>query len=515
MMLKLHKPYSLYKQGKRKNNEDAFFVPNTDFSEELFIVCDGVGGASKGEVASNLACKSISEYTVNNKSQKKNKAFWDAALKYTEQQFTQKINSNDACKGMGTTLVLSYFKAGKAQIVWCGDSRLYQFRNGKIIYRTKDHSFVQKLVDDGQITEEEAQTHPRKNIILRAINGSENPTEVDFEIIDNIQVNDLFLLCSDGIIEGLSDDKLEQIVAFGDNDYDFIIEQLDTFCQTHSNDNYTCVIIPVQGIEKKIEPIAPPPEKEKSFFSKKSGLFLMGFTSLLLLAFAGYFLNRNEDEISEKTNKTTVIKSETLAENKSKLVIDSLNNKGKESEIITDSLGFQNSKFDSLIKIEKSKLINYKPNNSKKKFTKAELENRAAGIGLTEAEQKYKTIKDSLKAIMLVEYFKIDSLRKAENDTTGRFFEVQDLVRGRFLYEVSEFTAAFDALKNWVNHEWKDSLLTQKDWLILHELYSKNVSKDNSDIEALNICEENLRKYFPIETEIDSKKLTTEKDTIQ
>ena len=109
----------------------------------------------------------------------------------------------------------------------------------------------------------------------------------------------------------------------------------------------------------------------------------------------------------------------------------------------------------------------------------------------------------------------IDSLRKASNDTTGRFFEVQDLVRGRYLYRISAFSSAFDALKNWTNHEWKDSLLTKNDWLILHELYSQKMVKDSSYVKNLEICEDNLLKYFPKDIDTATETITTKKDTIR
>ncbi len=485
MMLKLNKPLSLNKQGKRKNNEDAFSIPENAKEPQVFIVCDGVGGASKGEVASHLACTSIINFYKQNKTENKDKTFWQNALKFSEKQFTQEINKNPKCKGMGTTLVLAHPVENKMQVVWCGDSRLYQFRNGKIIYKTKDHSFVQKLVDEGQITEEEALVHPRKNIILRAINGEHNPSEIDFIELNDVQTDDIFFLCSDGIIEFLTDAQLEQIITLAGNDYVFAIDQIDAYCQTHSNDNYTCVLFSVAGLKEEITPKAPEKKEEKTFASSKMGLFLMGGLALFLLAFASYFLTK-EDKSSNEFAKTQSPKTKVISNEIEKK--DSLKN----NALSVDSL-----------KATETEITNFSISEGKKKI-KIYQKN----------DSTYTSIKDSLKSIMLGEYFKIDSLRKAKNDTSGRFFEVQDLVRGRFLYSVAEFGSAFDALKNWTKHEWRDSLLTKNDWLILHELYSQQAVKDSSFIEQILICEKQIfnsieQSSKTLKEPIDSARLIT------
>ncbi len=424
-MLKLHKPLSLYKQGKRKNNEDAFFEPDENFKEDLFIVCDGVGGSEKGEVASKLACDSFSEFVLHRKNKKIDQNFWNEALKFTERKFSELIKIHPKCHGMGTTLVATYFQAGKAQVFWCGDSRLYQFRNGKVFYKTKDHSFVAKLVEEGQITEEEARTHPRKNIILRAINGEHSPTELDFEIIEDIQEGDLFLLCSDGIIEGLSDEKLEQIIDLAGNDYGFIIEQLDTFCQQHSNDNYTCLLIPVAKVEKSIEPIVPE-KKQVEQPTQKSNLWLLGALAAFLFAISIYFfIDNNKKEALAKVEKEKEIR---LAE--------------------------QNSIKDSLSLIQENELLK----------------------------------KDSLKNLMNLNLAEVDSLISAENDSTGKYNVVKDLYRGRYYFETGDSTLAYASYKDWLEHEWKDSLLTEKDWLNLRSLLVLNLKSDSTLKEKIAIC---------------------------
>ena len=119
------------------------------------------------------------------------------------------LETHPEATGMASTLTLLLIsdEGDKALIGWVGDSRVYHIRDGEILFQTKDHSVVQGMVDMGEITEEEAQTHPKRNIITRAINGT-NPTRIDQEIITDIKKNDFFFLCTDGILETLTKNEV-------------------------------------------------------------------------------------------------------------------------------------------------------------------------------------------------------------------------------------------------------------------------------------------------------------------
>ncbi|MBK6611733.1 MAG: protein phosphatase 2C domain-containing protein [Sphingobacteriales bacterium] len=143
MAIQLAKPAYLNELGRRTNNEDSIYPKQNaiDPNQKLFIVCDGVGGSNKGEVASNLACECFSEFfaqrVLNIANINVNETLINEALHYTEQKFSTYISQNPECAGMSCTLTLLYInnKTNNITIAWCGDSRVYQVRNGKIYRR--------------------------------------------------------------------------------------------------------------------------------------------------------------------------------------------------------------------------------------------------------------------------------------------------------------------------------------------------------------------------------------------
>ncbi|MCZ2393513.1 MAG: protein phosphatase 2C domain-containing protein [Chitinophagales bacterium] len=228
----------IHEVGQRANNEDYLLINS---EKNFYFVCDGVGGSNKGEEASQLAANSFNNFlntldSVSNEELKK-------ALKYTEQAFDKFVEDNPESYGMATTLTFLFFDDdNNAMAAHCGDSRIYQIRDGEIIFKTKDHSFIQELVDGGYITAELAKVHPKRNQITRAIKGSNAPTQLAIAIIDNIQENDFFLLCSDGILESIDDEYITQnfkknraIKSIKDN----ILE----LCNEHSKDNFTAILL--------------------------------------------------------------------------------------------------------------------------------------------------------------------------------------------------------------------------------------------------------------------------------
>jgi len=231
---------TIHEKGKRANNEDFLLA---DADKKIFIVCDGVGGHAKGEEASQLATKSfhnfLSDKTIN-------EITLVDALKYTEQKFTDFTAQNSDSEGMATTLTLLSLKDDKSAILaHCGDSRIYHIRNRTILYQTKDHSFVQELLDGGFITEEQAENHPQKNKITRAIKGTEKPTQLSLYQIENIQSEDYFMLCSDGILESISADFISE--NFGaKTDLKALKNEILQKCHQNTKDNFTAILIKVK-----------------------------------------------------------------------------------------------------------------------------------------------------------------------------------------------------------------------------------------------------------------------------
>lgn len=267
----IRKPVGLCEKGRRVNNEDSMY-PTLDegtVEERLFIVCDGVGGAAKGNVASKIACETFSN--LFQKATISDPHFVESALKKVEDRFQEYTENNPNATGMGTTLTLLHFHNNGATVAHIGDSRIYQIREGQILYRSEDHSYVQDLVKSGIISPEQARTHPKRNVITRAIQGNLHRTQADTYMIQDIQAGDYFFLCSDGILESITDNQLCMLLT-EPMDNKQKIKQIDKLCATQSRDNYTCYLIEIEECTGSVddESVAHPPSFMPSgvFFNK-------------------------------------------------------------------------------------------------------------------------------------------------------------------------------------------------------------------------------------------------------
>jgi protein phosphatase len=250
MTVTLGRPFAICEKGRRSNNEDHIY-PLSELAnpeQKLFIVCDGVGGGEKGEIASALACESIHTFFSTFIEGDPSEEFIHKAVQYTETRFDEYITGHPEAKGMATTLTLVYIGETGITVAHIGDSRIYQFRNGQPVFRTDDHSFVNSLVKSGQITPEEAFSHPQKNIITRAIVDTCHPTRADILLLTDIQPNDYLFMCTDGVTECMTDDMLSQLFA-GNPTTENIKNTIVEFCSEKSRDNYSFYLLPVQNIQ--------------------------------------------------------------------------------------------------------------------------------------------------------------------------------------------------------------------------------------------------------------------------
>lgn len=184
----------------RHSNQDAVFTSTLEDGAVFAIVCDGMGGANAGNVASDMAVKVISEYITQ--SYRIGMDFYDIekmfknAISSANMEIYDMSLNNDELKGMGTTVVAALVRDGTAVITHVGDSRAYMAGEG-IKAITRDHSVVQSLVESGKITPEDAKVHPRKNVITRALGTEENV------VVDSCGIpfgeDDILLLCTDGL----------------------------------------------------------------------------------------------------------------------------------------------------------------------------------------------------------------------------------------------------------------------------------------------------------------------------
>lgn len=227
----------------RSSNQDAF--KNTVFENDtvLSVVCDGMGGANAGNIASKMACDIITNIIVNSYSPNLNSLSVENLLKTAISSANVEIfssaNEIDEYKGMGTTVVVALVQNGTAYIAHVGDSRAYLVKSDGITQITRDHSVIQDLIESGHITVEEARNHPKKNVITRAV-GTLEDIIVDF---DELKIgNGVILLCTDGLSNMLTDEEILQI--FSQNELEDTANSLiKSANEKNSTDNITVALI--------------------------------------------------------------------------------------------------------------------------------------------------------------------------------------------------------------------------------------------------------------------------------
>lgn len=201
---------------KRKVNEDrAAFIERPDHYK-LAILADGMGGHNAGDVASEMAIKEM-EYLFKNAISKNfetlhSKKIWMLeVVKTVNEKIYKHSLLNEECQGMGTTLIAVLIDHDKCLISHIGDSRAYYFTPNEVELITRDHSYVNILVEKGEISEEEAENHPQKNVIVKAL-GIETRIDPDFYEI-TLEDNAFLLICSDGLSNKLSTEEMYAILS--------------------------------------------------------------------------------------------------------------------------------------------------------------------------------------------------------------------------------------------------------------------------------------------------------------
>lgn len=241
---------------KREKNEDRFSAVRVADNAVMLIVCDGMGGAAGGEIASALACESfISElcYQLEPKIRGGKLSFLepeteipmalDSALANANYEVWQKAQNDASLRGMGTTLVGAFVLEEPLSVytVNMGDSRVYRVQKASIDRVTKDHSYVQMLVDNGEITQKEADSHSHKNIITKAIGISVHP-EPDIKEAEFTE-GDVILLCSDGLYSMLTDDEIHGVASFGCGTLETKLDRLISLANdAGGDDNVTAIL---------------------------------------------------------------------------------------------------------------------------------------------------------------------------------------------------------------------------------------------------------------------------------
>lgn len=225
----------------RKTNEDSAYVRSLA-DGLLAIVCDGLGGNKAGDIASKIACDEIARFFVGDEVHRYPERLVNA-LDYAHHHLMEKSFSHENFSGMATTAVALYISSDAAYWAHVGDSRLYFYFDGELHRLTKDHSLVQRLLDEGYISEDVAAIHPQKNIITRALGDKRQDLKVDCAslVLDENQPWK-FMLCSDGVTNVVRDEELVSLLA--NDDLDEVEEQIVELIEKRgAPDNFTFIII--------------------------------------------------------------------------------------------------------------------------------------------------------------------------------------------------------------------------------------------------------------------------------
>jgi serine/threonine protein phosphatase PrpC len=219
----------------RKDNQDSGYA-----GPWALVVCDGVGGAARGDIASSTAIQQLRRLDEPPTDDLLGQVA--GALHRAHDRIGELVDDDPALNGTSTTATVALFDGTRIALGHVGDSRAYLFREGKLRQLTSDHTFVQTLIDEGRITESEARVHPHRNLILKALDGV-HEAEPDLFHVD-LAEGDRLLLCSDGASGVLDDARMSDILSTGNADF-AAVELVRASLEAGSHDNVTCVVADV------------------------------------------------------------------------------------------------------------------------------------------------------------------------------------------------------------------------------------------------------------------------------
>jgi protein phosphatase len=223
---------------KRPSNEDAF---GYSIEHGVYVVCDGMGGAAAGEVASSLAVAEVMQLLTNRPGANPLPADAEQAVAVANEAIFSRSQRSQKLNGMGTTLVALLVEERHAWMLNVGDSRGYRLRNSKLEQITLDHSLVEEQMRLGQMSLEEALRSPLKNVITRALGTQSLVTPDVFEL--ETEPGDLFLLCSDGLTREISDPLIESLLQL-DLPLEILCSRMVAAAnQAGGHDNITCLLV--------------------------------------------------------------------------------------------------------------------------------------------------------------------------------------------------------------------------------------------------------------------------------
>lgn len=229
---------------QRAQNEDSYRIAAQPDGSRLLVVCDGMGGHEAGEVASQVASDRIVEVLATSSPDHPPRALYQAFIDANQAVLDAALTRG--AEGMGTTGVIAWVMDSRCYVGWVGDSRLYQFREGAPVDRTRDHTRVAQMVSHGILTEEEARNHPDAHVLVQALGGSAGvqkrfKPEVWTEPLE-LRPGDVVLLCSDGLYDFIEDPELYPLIE-GLDYQDAVARLIQTANERGGADNITVILL--------------------------------------------------------------------------------------------------------------------------------------------------------------------------------------------------------------------------------------------------------------------------------
>ncbi len=216
----------------REGNEDSYLV-----LDPLFAVADGMGGHRGGDVASTLALQTVERmFSAHDGS-------LIEQVEAANRAVFERSQSDRAVAGMGTTLTAALVQGGRVRLAHVGDSRAYLYRDGELLLLTEDHTLVHRMVEEGEITKEEAETHPHRNILTRAL-GTDDAVQVD-EVPVDVRPGDRLLLCTDGLTGMVHEDEIRGVLQRTREPQAAVQQLVDLANRAGGIDNITAVILDI------------------------------------------------------------------------------------------------------------------------------------------------------------------------------------------------------------------------------------------------------------------------------
>ena len=236
----------------RKDNQDSGYA-----GPWLLTVCDGVGGAARGDLASSTAIgqlRRLDEPPSDGLDANRRLELVAGALHRASDRIGDLVDEEPALSGTSTTATVALFDGERLAMGHVGDSRAYLYRGNEISQLTSDHTFVQSLIDEGRISEDDARTHPHRNLILKALDGVHDVDPDLFTV--ELAESDRILLCSDGASGSLDNRRLADILSTGSPDY-AAVELVRASLEAGSTDNVTCIVADVVPATETDDPPTP------------------------------------------------------------------------------------------------------------------------------------------------------------------------------------------------------------------------------------------------------------------